>query len=254
MAWDFRQEIIIFVSCTTFNLVNMNLKYLGLFFSVLLIGFTSCKNDDDGNNLLPQEEQNQVDDATILKFLNEHYFNEVGKITKFRDDVSSDDAMPSLMSNAERANAGYWFVKRPGHLAEGRSVVNPDNDSILIQYELLYYNARKNGDSVNYSEPVNFSSTINTTGYPIWDPSFYHHRNSTNDNRAEWYEMEGVQDGLKHFQATGRSALDLPAVDFQGVIVVPSRLVFGRDRNTFGFGPDTSVILNFELYQVIDRN
>ena len=233
----------------------MKLNPFAMLLLVFFAVFTSCKSDDDGEDLLPQEEQNQVDDSAIALFLQQHYFNSVGKVIKFSDANSADDNETPLSQLAERGPDGYWYVHKPGYIAEGRSVNNPQNDSILIQYELKYFYGRKTNDSIYYTEPSTYSTTINTTGLPIWDPTFYYYQSSTNtDNNRAWYEMEGIQQGLSHFNSTGRSATDLPAVDFQGFIIVPSRLVFERDRNTFGFTADTSVMLNFELYRVIDRN
>lgn len=229
----------------------MKLYHLTLIMAVLL-GFMSCKNDDDGTDLLSQEDQNQVDDQAIVKFLQDHYFNSVGKVMKFSEVNANDDNETPLYQIAQQGAGGYWYVKKPGFIAEGRAVNNPDNDSILLQYELNYFYGKRNNDSVYYTTPTSVSTTINTTGLPIWDPSFYHYR-ETESNRDEWFEMEGIQEGLKHFNSTGRNATDLPAVNFQGLIIVPSRQVFERDRNAFSFGADTSVMLNFELYQVIDR-
>ena len=43
----------------------MKLYHLTLIMAVLL-GFMSCKNDDDGTDLLSQEDQNQVDDLSLI--------------------------------------------------------------------------------------------------------------------------------------------------------------------------------------------
>ena len=230
--------------------MKLNFLLIGLFGLGLLLH--SCKNEDDGIDLLPQEEQNQVDDQAIALFLQQHYFNAVGKVVKFSDDNDADDEETPLAELAEQGTGGYWFVKNPNYQSDQRMITNPDNDSILMQYDLNYFYAKKSNDSVYYTTPISYSSTINTTGYPIWDPSFYYHA-PAEDQQDAWYEMEGIQEGLKHFNSKGKNATDLPAVDFQGFIIAPSRLIFERDRNAYGFGSDTSVMLNFELYQVIDR-
>lgn len=216
--------------------------------------FSSCRNDDDGLDLLPQAEQNDLDDRAIVKFLEEHYFNEVGKVIKFSDAISSDDNETPLIEIAEMHPTGYWFVHKPNFEATGRKITNVENDSILIQYDLNGFVARQRDDSAFYSTPTSISTTINTTGYPIWDPAFYYTDISNMNNaQKKWYEMEGLQEGLKEFHSTNKSASDLPAVNFQGLVIVPSRLVYQRDYNVFNLGPDTSVYFNFELYQVIDR-
>lgn len=232
----------------------MKISYLSIFVLGLFIMISSCRNDDDGLNLLPQAEQNEVDDRALVKFLEDHYFNSVGKIVRFSDEISSDDDETPLMEYAELKPSGIWVVHRPNFEATGRKVTNVENDSILIQYDLNGFVGQISNDSVFYSIPTSISTTINTTGYPIWDPSFYYTNVSGMTNaRKSWYEMEGLQEGLKEFHSTNKNAADLPAVDFQGLILVPSRLVFQRDYNVFNLGPDTSIFFNFELYQVVDR-
>lgn len=233
----------------------MKLQYLAVLLLTIFVSVSSCKSDDDGVDLLPQEQQNSIDDQAIVKFLNDHYFNSVGKVTKFRDDSPNDDEETPLAELAQMDPSGYWFVKRPGVEANGRAITNPENDSILIQYELAAFQGKTLNDSIYYTLPSNISTTINTTGFPIWDPSFYY-KDISNLNNAQkkWYEMEGIQDGLKHFNSKDKAVDALPAVDFQGIIIVPSRLAFGRDYNTLNLGPDNSMYLNFELYKVIDRD
>lgn len=233
----------------------MKLQYLSILLLLFFVTISSCKNDDDGPILLPQEEQNRVDDLAIVKFLQDHYFNSVGKVTKFRDDINTDDNETPLHDIAEMNSSGYWIVQRPDFQASGRKVTNAENDSILIQYELNGFIGKIKNDSVFYSTPYNISTTINTTGYPIWDPAFYYKKiASTSTALKKSYEIEGIQEGLKHFHSTNKEMDGMPAVDFQGLIIVPSRLVFDREYNVFSLAHDTSVYLNFELYQVIDRS
>ena len=232
----------------------MKFQYFSIIILTFLVAVSSCKSDDDGDSLLPQEQQNSLDDQAIIKFLQDHYFNTVGKVTKFRDDISSDDDQTPLYDIAEQDPTGYWYVKKPGFEATGRQITNVDSDSILLQYELNGFVARTTNDSVFYGLPHSISTTINTTGYPIWDPAFYYKDVSEMSNAEErWYEMEGVRDGLMHFNSTNKLPGDMPAVDFQGLIIAPSRLAFKRDYNVFNLAPDTSVYINFELYQVVDR-
>lgn len=234
----------------------MKISYVASLLLILIISVSSCKSDDDnGVKLLPQDEQNRVDDRAIEKFLNDHYFNSVGKVTRFDMDATTDQSETPLMDLAQRDDAGFWIVERPGVEANGRGINDPENDSILIQYELMAFEGKITNDSVYYTSPRSVSTTINTTGYPIWDPSFYH-KDISNiaDAQKKWYEMEGIQDGLKYFNSKDKAIDALPAVDFQGIVIVPSRLAFGRDYNTLNLGPDNSIYLNFELYQVVDRN
>lgn len=232
----------------------MKIPYFSIFLLSLMVLFSSCQNDDDGLDLLPQAEQNSVDDRALVKFLEDHYFNSVGKVIRFSDDITSDDNETPLIQYAELKPSGIWVVHRPDFEANGRKVTNVENDKILVQYDLNGFVGRISNDSVFYSIPTSISTTINTTGYPIWDPAFYYTDISDMNNaQKSWYEIEGLHEGLMEFHSTNKAAADLPAVNFQGLILVPSRLVFKRDYNVFNLGPDTSVLFNFELYQVEDR-
>lgn len=237
----------------------MNFKQFWILMLGVFITFSACKSDDDGNNQLPQEQQNQVDDEAIVLYLKQHYFNSVGKPIKFDDADESDDEETPLYNLAQQVDGGYWYVKRPDFEANGRSVTNNENDSILIQYELktLYAQLNTVKDSVYYSTPTTYGSTINTTGLPQWDPDFYYkeltEEQQDSNYQRSWYEIESIVQGLTHFNSTDKEEIDLPAVNFQGMIIAPSRLVFGRERNALNFIHDTSIILNFELYQVLDR-
>ena len=231
----------------------MKLNYQTLFFALFLFVFSACSSDDDGVDQLPQEEQNQVDDEAIVLYLQDHYFNSVGKIVAFDDEDDADDNETPLIDIAQQVDGGYWFVKKPNFVANGRTITNPDTDSILIQYEMKTFYGVKSSDSVYYSTPATALSTINGTGYPAWDPTFYHYTTDDEDVEVSWYEIEGIQEGLKHFNSTDKAIDESPFVDFQGLIIVPSRLAFERDVNAYNILNDTSIILNFELYQVIDR-
>lgn len=211
----------------------------------------SCNNDDDS---ISTGERNRLDDEAIVKYLREHYFNSKGISTAFDDDDTADDAYTPLYDIATQDDMGYWYVKNPNVTATGRAITDNDNDSILLQYNLSYFKSYVNSeedDISDYPTPTLISSTINTSGYPIWDPLFYYGEDQSYDRK--FYEIEGVVDGLKHFNSIPKEQYDLPAVDFQGLIIVPSRLAYARDGSQVISGIDLSIILNFELYQVTDR-
>ena len=74
----------------------------------------------------------------------------------------------------------------------------------------------------------------------------------------ESFVIEGFVEGLKEFSATETSGVDL--YNFQGVILVPSRLAYGRDFVYLGGNldvntyRDNSFVFNFELHKVVPRN
>src|SRR5690606_29493861 len=233
-------------------------------FVVLGFVLTACKNDDDVNEL-PQEEQNQVDDDAILEYLEDHYFSaDRGVIKKYDEDDETDDEYPSLKSLGTKLNSGVCVIKRPCVTAEGPVADNNEEDSILLSYSAQVFKASyqdlEEGEAP-YGSITAIESTINGSGTPKWDPYFYYVNLTENlienDINLSHYVIEGFTEGIKQFNSTGTNGADL--YNFQGAIVVPSRLAYGRDfdylQGQLGYTyRDFSFIFNFELHQVIPRN
>lgn len=222
-----------------------------ILFMIMLVIFNQCKSDD-GPELLDETEQNVLDDLAIQHYLAEHYFDPNGRVTKFNEESTDDDNETALIQLAEQ-HGDYFIVKNPNITADGRAVVENTQDSILIQYTLFGYRATRTNDTIRYGVPVGYFSTVHQTGYAQWDPTFYHVPRVGNV-RPEQFEIPAIVQGIKHFNSTDRSALDEPAVNFQGIIIAPSRAAYGRRVNQMSVPFDTSIILNFELLKVMDRN
>lgn len=238
------------------------MKKWGLTILAFGLLFTACKNDDDNDNELPIEEQNQVDDDVIVEYLKDHYFGERGLVKAFNDTDSTDNDFPSLHSLGTKLPSGVWIVKRPEVIAEGRAVEDNTQDSILISHESKIFKASYQNLTEGqkpYTSLQTFATTINGSGTAGWDPSFYHYHipATMNDNiNLSHFVIEGFVEGLKHFHSTDTDGSDL--YNFQGLIVVPSRLAFGRDLVYAGGSlnyayRDYSFVFNFELHRVIDR-
>lgn len=241
---------------------------------LLVAGFIvgACKNDDDDNEL-PQDEQNQVDDDAIVEYLEDHYFDpERGLITEYDDEDEDDDNYPNLRSQGTKLSSGVWVVKREGIEATGDAVTSNAQDSILISYDMkkfvASYDDLADGETPYSSSLSTLTSTIYTTGTANWDItyssgySFYYvditETMQENDITIDNFVIEGLVEGLKHFNTTETNGADL--YNFQGAIIVPSRAAFGRDYVYSGdylrndIYRDTSFIINFELHKIVDRN
>ncbi|MDO5509516.1 MAG: hypothetical protein Q4F57_02355 [Weeksellaceae bacterium] len=219
--------------------------------AAIMLTFTQCSKDDEPS-LLPVEEQNVIDDLAIGKYLQEHYFDSDGRVTRFDESSEADDSETPLSQLAEQ-HGEFYVVKNPAVNAEGRAVVSNLQDSILIQYSLLGFRASRTNDTIRYGEPSTYYSTVHQSGYAQWDPTFYYVPR-TSSVRPEQYEIPAIVEGLKHFNSTGRGPLENPPVRFQGIIIAPSRAVFGRNTNQMSIPFDVSMVLNFELLQVVDRD
>jgi len=241
------------------------MKKWGLLILAIGLTFTACKSDDEGFDEPNYSDQNTLDDEVIEIYLKDHYFEpERGKIKQFSVTDSTDDQYPTLLSQGTKLPSGVWVIKRQGAIADGNQITNNESDSILLSYEQKIYYADKS-DMTETIRPYKNVQTIFSTlngGTPRWDPSFYFinldNLNFTDDIRSEHFIVEGFVEGLKHFKSTQTNGVEL--YDFQGAIIVPSRLAFGRDYAFVGDRLDNtsyrnqSFILNFELHRVLPRS
>jgi hypothetical protein len=240
------------------------MKKWGLAIFAVVLAFTACKNDDDFKE--PSiADQNKWDDDAILAYLEDHYFEpELGIIKRFDATDSTDDEHPTLLSQGTKLPSGVWIVKKNDYVAEGRSVVDNTQDSILLSYETKIFQANyEDLDEGQKPYTNNFQhlySTINASGSPNWDPHFYYKEitepMAQNNINLSHFVVEGFVEGLKHFKSTDTDGNDV--FSFQGAILVPSRLAFSRDVNyvsgspSYGFR-NMTFIFNFELHKVVDR-
>lgn len=240
------------------------MKKWGFTILAIVFAFSACKNDDD-NGEPSIADQNKWDDEAILAYLEDHYFEpERGMIKRFDVNDSVDDDYPNLLSQGTKLPSGVWVIKKNDFVAEGRSVVNNAQDSILLSYETRIFKANKeelaDGQKPYTIDLQTLYSTINASGTPQWDPYFYYtHLTPTmidDGRKMEHYVIEGFVEGIKYFQSTANDGLD--AYNFQGAIIVPSRAAFARDVDYIGGSPsynfrNFSFVFNFELHKVIDR-
>lgn len=234
---------------------------LGIALSV--VALQGCKKDGDDEEevvALTIEEQNTYDDAAATKFLDSHYFDSKGLIVAFDDKVDTDDNNPKLSSYSPvKLPSGVIYIVRPGaQPTVGKELATTDVLS-LMQVTTSYVSAKVNEQIIFASSTV-FSNNIEGSGVPTDDPAYYYVKSSVLKNYnttyntthgRSFYEMEGLQEGLKYFKA-----FDLePSADYnmQGVIIVPSRAAYARDANVFNY-TNRSFVFNFQLYNAKTRN
>lgn len=227
------------------------IKFIALF-AGLSFAFLSCSNDDE----VTQEDQNNLDNQAIANLLSDYYLDPVrGRVLPFDPDDEEDDAFPSLQSLAVQDPSGYWYIINPNVTPEGPQLTNNATDSILITYDLRQFRATTEAEN-GFGGLVAFRNTINTTGTPVWDPNFYFsgltEAQISETQRPEFFEIEGIVDGLTKFRATNSDFAE--GFTFQGVIIVPSRLAFARDVNLQNVPRDISFVLMFEVHKVVPRS
>lgn len=237
--------------------------------SAVLVG---CNNDDDNGvnkeTKIPVEERNALDDEAIQQYMEDYYFNpKNGKLTKF-DTIkgNDDDAYPTLKSLAKQDNLGIWYAENPNHKGTGETIVSNDSTSIYLSSVTTYFVATNSTDyKRKYGSLGQFYySSINTgDGSATQDPTFYYFTPTAteikNGVKREHIELKNFVEGLKHFKTTERATTDL--YNFQGVIILPSRLAYARNKyyvtstglTEFSAYRDATIIFNFELPKIEKR-
>lgn len=237
--------------------------------SAILVG---CNNDDDNGvnkeTKIPIEERNALDDEAIQQYMEDFYFNpKNGKLTKF-DTIkgNDDDAYPTLKSLAKQDNLGIWYAENPNHKGTGETIVSNDSTSIYLSSISTYFVAT---NSTDYKRKYGYlgqfyPSSINTgDGSAEQDPTFYYFTPTAteikNGVKREHVELKNFAEGLKHFKTTERATTDL--YNFQGVIILPSRLAYARNKfyvsgsglTEYSTYRDATIIFNFELPKIEKR-
>ncbi|MDH1603814.1 hypothetical protein [Empedobacter sp. GD03739] len=237
--------------------------------SAVLVG---CNNDDDNGvnkeTKIPVEERNALDDEAIQQYMEDFYFNpKNGKLTKF-DTIkgNDDDAYPTLKSLAKQDNLGIWYAENPNHKGTGESIVSNDSTSIYLSSISTYFVATNSTDykrKYGYLGQFYYSSINTGDGSATQDPTFYYYipteTEAKNGVKREHVELKNFAEGLKHFKSTNRSTNDL--YNFQGVIILPSRLAYARNKyyvqstglTEYSTYRDATIIFNFELPKIEKR-
>lgn len=241
----------------------------------------SCNNDDDNINNMPIESRNSLDDKAIEQYLNDYYFSpgdtingkivRGGTLTKF-DSIpgNEDDKYPALKTLIKKDSNGILYAENPNHAGTGKDVVvSNDSTKIHISYNVLMFKATDDLTKAN-NPTQKYYGTFGTYVYPTYnigdgspvvDPSFYYFTptevEAKNGVKREHQELKNFIEGLKHFKPTERDLTD--NYNFQGVIILPSRLAFARNQVYVGTGlsdlayRDISFIFNFELVKTEKR-
>lgn len=236
--------------------------FIAFLFSTAFL--TSCNNDDDGIREPNIETQNQLDDDAIKGYLHDHYFHPTsGKPTAFDTIKGNDDDKYIRLENLAKNIDGVWYVKNSDIVEnpEGDQIISSEDSKILISFELKTFIASTENKNI-YGSLGSYGSSINSgDGSGIYDPSFFYRPISEAEYKAgirkEHIEMQNLTKGLKQFKSTKTSSKDL--YHFQGIVIIPSRLAFGRGKAFDGtslsevYMRNISFILSFELHEVTPR-
>lgn len=229
--------------------------------------FSACKRDDDTDTFVEPEDiavRNSYDDQAIQKFLNDNYLDSQGNIKAFSSTDTSDDNEKKLSElNPVTLPSGVVYIIRssaqpsPGVTLETNPTAT-NATQIRTMIRANYYLATNTDGIVALGSPGTFLNTINGSTSPVTDPAFYYVKKSVLDNAStdaakqrSYYEIEGLQEGLKYFKGFADKTDESP-YNLQGVILVPSRAAFARDAhfNYTGYSlQNNCFVFNFEIYK-----
>jgi hypothetical protein len=223
---------------------------------------SACKKDDDEPAYKEPDDisvQNDYDNQSITKFMNDNYLDAQGNIKAFSSTDTSDDNEIKLINLPyETLPSGTIYIVRTGaqpSASEGQTIGN--DDIITIMMRSKSYLAVNTDGNVAFPGGANFLNTINGSAIPAVDPMFYYVKkkiltDATTDaaKQKSYYEIEGFKEALQKFKAYN----NLPGAspyNLQGVIIVPSRAAFARDPYFNYTGTslrNNSFVFNFQVY------
>ena len=222
---------------------------------------TSCRKDDVTDTTTQEVSdiatQNANDDAAIVKYMDEHYFDAQGNIKTFSSTDTSDDNFPKLSSvSVQKLSSGVVVVFREGAQPNPGTAIGATDVIRIMNKNMSYLSAKDNGTAYFASDML-FSSSIETSGVPEVDPRYYYVKNATmtaSGKGRSYYEIEGFQEGLKYFKSFDQA--DSDGYNLQGAIIVPSRAAFARDEHypySFLSWRNRSFVFNFQVYKTSAR-
>lgn len=230
--------------------------------------FSACKKDDEVETFVEPEDvavRNSYDDQAIQKFMENNYLDAQGNIKAFSSTDASDDNEKKLSElSPQKLSSGVIYIVRngaqpsPGVTLETNSEAS-NATQIRVMMRANYYLAAESDGNVSFGSAGVLLNTINGSGSPVTDPLFYYVKKTIVDDpknsglakQRSYYEIEGLQEGLKYFKGYANKD-DGDPYNLQGVIIVPSRAAFGRDShyNYIGLSlKNNCFVFNFEIYK-----
>ncbi|MBB4807851.1 hypothetical protein HNP38_003167 [Chryseobacterium defluvii] len=233
--------------------------------------FSACKKDNDEEEVYQEPEdvavQNDYDNQSIQKFMNDNYLDAQGNIKAFSSSDTSDDNEKKLSQlNPITLSSGVIYIVRPGAQPVDIDPTTPGTpiaakDVIRVMMKSKTYVAANTNGNVAFASSVDFFNTIDGTGSPAVDPMYYYVKekvltNASTDaaKQRSYYEIEGFQEALQKFKAFNLD--NGAAYNLQGVIIVPSRAAFARDAhyNYTGYSfRNRTFVFNFQVYKTETR-
>lgn len=235
-----------------------------------LIGIilVNCRQSEDPapvtNTTLPATtatQQNQYDDDAIQNYLENHYLNEQGKVTKVTDKTPETTPRLSQMNPIKLSSGVVYIVRPDAQPTNGQDIESSDNLTIMQNAYVMQAEASTTTSPTFGSNYIPFFNGVTISGNLTKDPSYFYVKKSILDANptkpASYYEIEGLSEALRHFKAFNKA--DDEEYNLQGVILIPSRAAFGKDVHFPYLGgsetnlQDKTFMFNFQIYRAEPR-
>lgn len=229
--------------------------------------FSACKKDDEDDAFVEPTDinvRNSYDEQAIQKFMNDNYLDSQGNVKAFSSTDTSDDNETKLSDlNPQTLPSGVIYIVRTGaQPSPGVAIETNSSASNATQIKTMiranYYIATETNGDVSFTTSGALFNTIDGNGSPFTDPTFYYVKKSqlsaaTTDaaKQRSYYEIEGLQEGLKQFRGYENTSNATP-YNLQGVIIVPSKAAYARDANYYSL-QNACFVFNFQIYDAKTR-
>ncbi|MDO5616680.1 MAG: hypothetical protein Q4G16_10850 [Cruoricaptor ignavus] len=236
------------------------MKKAFIYLATAVFFVSSCNRDNNTTARIQEVDnlttQNTNDDAAIAKYLDEHYLDSQGKIVAFSSTSTDDDNNKKLSElNPQKLSSGVIVIKREDAQPTSGTAIG-STDVLRLMHKTTAF-LSQDDDGIKYTSEISFANTIETTGVPEVDPSYYYVKNNiltSTGNARSYYEIEGLQEGMQHFESFDKA--DSENYNLQGVIIVPSRAAFARDTH-YPYGGvswrNRTFVFNFQVYKSSTR-
>lgn len=230
----------------------MKLKKISLLVLILIIGFVSCKKDDDDGDIVAVEdrdrgEQQEADIDSIQKYLKNHYYNAEELATK--EYPSTSDLVIVKVEDGETAPEGYSMLKEA---VDSLTTIYADTNYKFYIFKLN----QGTGDAPTFADNVRvtyegftlddevFDSAIN----PI-DLDLVGNRTTANLGTIRgWQVVFPEFNTAQSFSEHGDGTVDYLNYG-AGVMFIPSGLAYFSTAQS-GIASYSPLVFKFELLQM----
>ncbi|GAA4819443.1 FKBP-type peptidyl-prolyl cis-trans isomerase [Litoribaculum gwangyangense] len=227
----------------------MTLRKVTFFILILIIGVVSCKKDDDSLDIPVVEirdrtEQQLADKDSILKYLNNHYYNS-DEVNSLLPNVGIKDiVINKLLEGETEAPVGSTLLINASNL-ETKTVTYADTE---YEYYILRINQGGGLESPTFADNV----LVNYEGFTLADDVFDSSVSAVPFDLTEvisaWRRVIPEFNVAESFSENGDGTISY-SNQGTGVMIIPSGLGYFSNA-TAGIPSYSPLIFKFELYKM----